>query len=81
MLYSRAVDSPRLSQVDEDEVVVGAAGHDHVSQLLHLFAKRLAVAQYLQRESVRSIIQANDVKMRKTNLELVLLKLWGLSLL
>ena len=49
MLHPRAVDPPRLSQVDEDEVVIGAAGNDHVAQLLHLVAERLAVAQHLQR--------------------------------
>ena len=49
VLHPRAVDSPRLPQVDEDEVVVCATGHDHVAQLLHLVAERLAVAQHLQR--------------------------------
>ena len=49
VLHPRAIDPPRLSQVHEDEVVVGAAGHDRVAQLLHLVTERLAVAQYLQR--------------------------------
>ena len=80
MLHPRAVDPPRLSQVDKDEVVVGAAGHDHVTQLLHLVAERLAVAQHLQRGKDWQAAMDGWID-KMTNLKLVLLELGRLRLL
>ena len=82
MLHPRAVDPPRLSQVDEDEVVVGAAGHDHVAQLLHFVAERLAVAQHLQRGKDFDAVPLRLGCIGKmSHLKLVLLELGGLRLL
>lgn len=47
-LHSGAVNALRLLQVDEDEVVVGAARYNLVAELLHLVAQGLAIAHYLQ---------------------------------
>lgn len=45
-LHARAVDA-RWLQVDQHQVVIGAAGHDVVAQLLHALAQCLAVGDDL----------------------------------